>query len=298
MPTALQKIDRLAGITALFLIITGAVQIYLGEFVSKSVALTANGFDCVGDGFISGIVWVGLKYFNRPANEKFHYGYYKLENLASIVAAFIMVILASYITYRSYNQWIDPHEVELPLVGIGVALFAGLGSLLLGYLKYQAGKELNLPSLELEVFNTFKDASASFLAVIGLVLSSAGYPLADAVVGFVIAIIILIIGFEAIKEASLLLMDACDDDCNNNRQLVVNLARSMEGVHDARVVRLRYAGPSILGELELEVDPEMTVTQLAKLAGELKEELQATISNIQDLAISAVPHRDGGSEKS
>ncbi len=297
MSEGLKRIDQLAGMTAAFLVSVGLLQIYLGERVSQSVALTANGIDCIGDGFVSSIVWIGLKYFRRPADDRFHYGYYKLENLASIVAAIVMLLLASYIFYRSYNQFIDPHDVEAPLLGSVVAFIAGAVTLVFGYLKYQEGKKLNLSSLKLEVFNTFKDAGASFLAVIALMVAAAGYPVADAVVGFIIAFIILGIGFAAIKEASLMLVDACDEDCNSNRTIMVNLANSIEGIETSRVVRLRRSGPVLLGELVVEVDPQMTVKEMATITATLKEELDATIDNIENVAISVMPASEGSSEK-
>ena len=82
----LKNIDSLAGATALIFIGLGIAQIILSEFVSKSVALTANGIDCIGDGFVSAVVWVGLKFIKKPADDRFHFGYYKIENLASIAA--------------------------------------------------------------------------------------------------------------------------------------------------------------------------------------------------------------------
>ena len=69
--------DRLAGITTVTLVGLGILQIILGETVSKSVALTANGIDCIGDGFVSAVVWIGLKFFKKPADHKFHFGYFK-----------------------------------------------------------------------------------------------------------------------------------------------------------------------------------------------------------------------------
>lgn len=284
----------MASLTALFLISIGAVQVYLGEMVSRSVALTANGIDCIGDGFVSSIVWFGLRFFHRPADGKFHYGYYKLENLASILAAVVMMLLASYIAYRSYMQLIDPHEVELPALGAGVAFFAGVVALGLGYMKYQESKKFNLASLNLEVLNTIKDAGASFLAVIALIMASQGYPVADAVVGFIISIVIFSIGLAAIKESSLILVDACDTDCNSNASLIVNLANSMEGIDNSKVARLRRSGPIILGELQIELRADMTVAQMAELVAQLRDELEATISNIEDLAITILPADKSG----
>lgn len=122
----IENADKLAGITALILIGLGIIQIILGEIILRSVALTANGIDCIGDGFVSGVVWIGLMFFKKPADDKFHYGYYKMENLASISAAIVMLLLAGYIAFRSYNQFINPHEVNSPIIGAIVALTAAL----------------------------------------------------------------------------------------------------------------------------------------------------------------------------
>ena len=72
-----KKADNLAGITTITLVILGIIQVILGETISKSIALSANGIDCIGDGFVSAVVWVGLLFFKKPANKKFNYGYYK-----------------------------------------------------------------------------------------------------------------------------------------------------------------------------------------------------------------------------
>ena len=208
-----ENADRLAGITTICLISLGIIQIILGETISKSVALTANGIDCIGDGFVSGVVWIGLLFFKKPANERFHYGYYKMENLASILAAVVMIGLAIYIIFRSYNQLIDPHEVNTPILGAFVALIAAIVAIGLGVYKYKKGKKSKMGSVRLEAFNTIKDGTASGLTVVALIFDYYGYFIADAIVGFIIAGIIVTIGFTAIKEASYMLVDACDMEC-------------------------------------------------------------------------------------
>ena len=50
--------ENIAALTTISLIILGIIQVILGESISRSVALTANGIDCIGDGFVSGVVWM------------------------------------------------------------------------------------------------------------------------------------------------------------------------------------------------------------------------------------------------
>jgi len=282
----IDRVDRLAGITAVTLIGLGIIQIILGETISKSVALTANGVDCIGDGFVSGVVFLGLKVFRKPADQKFHYGYYKMENLASIVAAIVMIILAAYIGFRSYNQLIHPHDVELPILGAIVASIAAIIALALGFYKYSKGKGSNMGSVKLEAFNTIKDGVASGLTVIALVLASIGFVIADAIVGFIIAGIIVTIGFASIKEASYMLIDACNGECIDRSYVIKRLAEENENVESAHIVRLRQSGPVYQGELEIKVNCDLTIKEFNKVKRNIIKKVQGAFPEVEKLTVT------------
>jgi cation diffusion facilitator family transporter len=287
------KVQNVAGLTVIILVVLGIIQIILSATISKSVALTANGIDCIGDGFVSGIVWVGLRFFRKPADHRFHFGYYKLENLAAIGAAGVMIGLASYITFRSYLQLVDPHEIELPMLGAAVAMIAALIAWGLGWKKWKEWKESRLSSVKLDAYNTLKDGTASFLAVIALLVSGAGYPIADAIVGFIIAGIIITIGFATIKEASYVLVDACDEECVEQGQVMMKYINDIEGVHSAKVVRLRRTGPVLQGEIDIHVPGDMTVSEVDKIRKNIIAHLKRTIPDIERIAVVAIPDEKG-----
>jgi len=281
--------ETIAAVTTVSLVGLGVFQIILGETISRSVALTANGIDCIGDGFVSGIVWVGLRFFKRPADRRFHFGYYKIENLASIAATILMFLLAGYIILRSYYQLVNPQVVQLPLIGAIVAFFAALIAIGLGVYKIIKGRRTKLSSVKLDAFNTIKDGTTSFLTVVALLLSSFGYNIADSLIGFIIAGIIVTIGFAAIKEAGYMLVDACDGDCLMYGLLIKTYAERVKGVQAAQVVRLRRTGPVIQGELEITVPGEMSVLELNKIQTEIIRVSSEKISELERLTITAVP---------
>ena len=284
-----KKIDSLAGLSAMLLIGLGIIQIMFGELWLKSVALTANGIDCIGDGFVSATVWAGLRIFQRPADDRFHFGYYKIENLSSIAAAIVMLVLAGYIGFRSYNALLNPHPVELPVVGILLALIAAIIALSLGIYKQKKGQHSNLGSVKLEAFNTMKDGLASALTVIALLLSSAGFLIADALAGFIIAGVIVSIGFISIKESSYILVDACDNDCIFRGELIREITRDIKEIEDAHFLRLRRTGPVLQGELEIIVPKDMTVEQLYHIRENILEQVRQKIPEIKRLSIVAHP---------
>ena len=281
--------DKLAGITTFALILLGIIQIILGETISKSVALTANGIDCIGDGFVSAVVWIGLKFYKKPADHKFHFGYYKMENLASIGAAVVMIALAIYIVIRSYLQFIDPHPVKLPILGAIVAFIAALIAIGLGVYKYLKGKKSKMSSVKLDAFNTIKDGIASGLTVVALILASFGFFIADAIVGFIIAGIIVSIGFAAIKESSYTLVDACDGYCILQGSEIKKIAESVEGVESAHVVRLRRSGPVAQGEIEIKVSADMSVKELGEISKKIKKLAKERFPDIEHLTVTAIP---------
>ena len=283
-----ENADRFAGLTAFVLITLGVIQVILGELFLKSVALTANGIDCIGDGFVSGVVFIGLKIFRRPADQKYHYGYYKMENLASIVAAIVMMVLAGYIVFRSYNQFIHPHEVNSPLVGAVVALIAAVVAISIGIYKYKRNKKSKMGSVRLEAFNTIKDGTASGLAVVALIFDYYGYFIADAIVGFIIAGIIVTIGFAAIKESSLTLVDACDDECIDRSYIIKKIAEELENVESAHVVRLRRSGPIYQGELEIKVPCDLTIREFNNTKKQIQKKVKSKFPDIERLTITAI----------
>jgi len=287
--SVVNRTETIAAVTTVSLVSLGVVQIILGETISRSIALTANGIDCIGDGFISGIVWVGLRFFKRPADQRFHFGYYKIENLASIAATILMFLLAGYIIIRSYNQLVNPQIVQLPFIGAIVAFIAAIIAIGLGTYKIIKGRRTKLSSVKLDAFNTIKDGTTSFLTVVALLLSSFGYNIADSLIGFIIAGIIVTIGFAAIKEAGYMLVDACDGDCLMYGLLIKTYAERVKGVQAAQVVRLRRTGPVIQGELEITVPGEMSVLELNKIQTEIIRVSSEKISELERLTITAVP---------
>jgi cation diffusion facilitator family transporter len=287
--SVVNRTETIAAVTTVSLVSLGVLQIILGETISRSVALTANGIDCIGDGFVSGIVWVGLRFFKRPADQRFHFGYYKIENLASIAATILMFLLAGYIILRSYNQLVNPQVVQLPFIGAIVAFIAAMLAIGLGMYKIIKGRRTKLSSVKLDAFNTIKDGTTSFLTVVALLLSSFGYNIADSLIGFIIAGIIVTIGFAAIKEAGYMLVDACDGDCLMYGLLIKTYAERVKGVQAAQVVRLRRTGPVIQGELEITVPGEMSVLELNKIQTEIIRISSEKISELERLTITAVP---------
>lgn len=278
--------------TTIVLMGFGIAQIMIGQFISFSVVLVANGIDCMGDGFVSGIVWVGLRFVKKPANKKFSFGYYKFENLASLAAAIVMFILATYIIVRSYYALVSPQPVQVPLLGAVIAGVSAVVALSLGFVKMRSSKRSLLGSARLDAVNTIKDGTTSTLTVLTLYLESVGYNF-DPYVGFILAGIIYFVGIAAIKESGLVLLDACDGECLDLGMVLRRIALNIPGVKEAHVVRLRRTGPVFFGEVEVSVSRSMTVEEFEAIRAQITEQTKEKMPEIEHLAIESKPVADG-----
>jgi cation diffusion facilitator family transporter len=211
-----------------------------------------------------------------------------MENLASGLAAVIMIGLAIYIAFRSYNQLINPHAVETPIIGAIVAFIAAVIALGLGFYKYIKNKKTKMSSVKLEAFNTIKDGVASGLTVVALILTSQGIYIADGIAGLIIAGIIVSIGFASIKESSYMLVDACDVECIDRSTSIKQIAEEYKDVKYAHVVRLRQSGPVFQGEMEIEVSEDMKIKDFNKVKKEIQNKIKEIFPEIERLTITAI----------
>ena len=78
-----QKIAKISVITLLSI---GIIELLIGQ-ISGSVVATADGIDSLSDAMISFIVFMGLVIAGRPADKKFHFGYYKVESFAALIGS-------------------------------------------------------------------------------------------------------------------------------------------------------------------------------------------------------------------
>ena len=204
---AFQEGERIAKISFFTLVGIGAAEILIG-LLSNSVTISTDGVDSMSDAAISLIVWAGLRISKKAPDEKFHFGYLKVETFAALLASIGMIIMATVFVYFAYLRLLEPETVSyVPLVLLTL-LGAGLVSLYRALEMRRVAKRHNLLALKTDATNSIKDASASFIGVGTIAGVALGFPFMDALGGLIIAIYIYSVAYISLREASLVLLDA------------------------------------------------------------------------------------------
>ncbi len=177
-----------------------------------SVTLTADGLDSLADSMISFIVWFGISMTRKPRSNLFPSGYRKVEVLAAFTAAIIIVVLGALITYHAIGALSNHTYIRYPEITMITLISAGSISLHRAFLIRKVAIESNLISLKLDARNSIKDSTASFVGFTSVLVGTyTSFKFMDAIGGIIIAGYIFLMAYTAIRESTLVLVDAVDN---------------------------------------------------------------------------------------
>jgi cation diffusion facilitator family transporter len=268
-------------------LMVGIAEVFMGIF-TLSVALIADGIQSFADAGVSLIVWIGLRISRRAPDGKFHFGYYRVETFSSIIAALFMASLGVVVLYESYQEFIKPTAIAKAELALVVALLASAVSSILLIYKRRVSKKYASLALKTDASNSIKDVLTSITAFIGIALARYFNIIqADAIAGIIISIFVFTMVYAIMKEASLVLMDACQ--CTEILTDIENIARSIKLVKQVHSLRMRKIGPYMIGDLHVVVDADLTVRDSGKIAYEIEERVKKEFNEVIEIKVRIDP---------
>jgi cation diffusion facilitator family transporter len=268
-------------------LMVGITEVFMGIF-TLSVALIADGIQSFADAGVSLIVWIGLRISRKAPDGKFHFGYYRVETFSSIVAALFMAALGVVVLYESYQEFIKPTVIANAELALVVALLATAVSSVLLIYKRRAAQKYNSLALKTDASNSIKDVLTSITAFIGIALARYFNIIqADAIAGIIISIFVFTMVYTIMKEASLVLMDACQ--CPEILTNIENIAKSVKLVKQVHSLRMRKIGPYLIGDLHVVVDADLTVRDSGKIAYEIEERIKKEFDEVIEIKVRIDP---------
>jgi len=270
-------------------VLVGIVEVFVGIF-SLSLALVADGVQSFSDAMVSLIIWIGLRLSKKAPDGRFHFGYYRVETFSSVVAAFFMAVLGGLILYGSYQKLLNPVEIVNAETALTVAILASVVALSLLIFKIRGAKKYPSLALKADAFNSIKDVLTSVIASLAIVFSKYFHiAQTDSVAGIVIALFIFTVAYSVIKEASLVLMDACQ--CGEILSDIENIAKNVEHVIEVHDIRMRKLGPYLIGDMHVVVDGDMSVTEADQIATQIEERVKREFDDVAEIKVRIEPHK-------
>ncbi len=246
-----EKVEKIAVLLMIFLtVLKGTVSL-----LSNSVALMADTVNSLSDIFASAMVLSGLKLAGRDPNERFPYGYYRGETLASLVVGIMILIAGVSIVWESAGSIMDPAPIIGTVSPIVAALTSAIVYFVLSKYKLRVGKEIGSPSLIADSKHSMLDVYAGLLVLSGVVFSIIGYPIIEIFVALLLAAYIMKEGVVLMRDSALSLMDA--SPIPEKHEEIQRVAEGVHGVVDVHDIKVRVAGSIYYCEMHSTIRKDM-----------------------------------------
>lgn len=260
----------------------------LAGLLGKSMAMVSDAIHSLSDVFGSIIVIVGVKISKKAEDNDHPYGHDRMECLASLALAAILVATGGLLLYEGIHKIASGEEISTPGT---IALIAAIISIIAKEAMYWYTKivaeKIKSDALRAEAWHHRSDALSSVGSLIGVGGAMLGYKFLDPLVAGIIGLIIFKVAYDIAKEAIDKMVDkSCDDETVHKMSATV---RSVDGVICLDMIKTRMFGTKIYVDIEIGADENLLLKDSHKIAEEVHSTIEQTFKDVKHCTVHVNP---------
>lgn len=231
--------------------------------------------------------WFGLKIAQRKADQRFPYGYYKAENLGTMVISFLIIFAFWEMFSQGYSRLFSFSQIKIPLLALGISLLDALTMFFFGNYEVKVGEEVNAQSLVAMGKENRTHLVSSMAVFVGVLAGYYQIPYLEGAITIAISFLILKIGLSAVKDSASALMDVSPSE--EVEKKVIKAIESVPGVEGFFDLRLRKSGPFIFGETKIGIRRFVDVNRAHEITDRIEQEIKKKVPPIDSFSIHIEP---------
>lgn len=258
-------------------------------FLSGSFAVVADGIDSSADIISSVVTLVAAKVSKKPPNIKFPYGYVKADTVATKVLSMLMFLAGAQLAISTVERLIEGDTLKIPaMIAIWVTVFSMAGKIGLSLYLKKTGKKDSSDMMTTMGIHMRNDMLISSTVLIGL-LATIIFEVAivDKIIALGISIFIMYEAVMIFLKSNTELMDGIPDPELYDQ--LFEAIRKVKGAHNPHRTRARKIGSRYMVNLDIEVDPDMKVSDAHNIAKEVEDMIKSDIENVYDVMVHVEP---------
>lgn len=262
-----------------------------GYLVFSSSALLADALASLVDVASTFFLILCIRLASRPPDRNHPFGHGRFEPLAGLQLGILLVVLGTVLFVQQGNS-LATHENQEPIHHFAwlIPVFA----VVLLELAYQwtmhASEKYHSPALAADAWHYRLDALNSLVAAValglGAIIPSWSIEL-DFIGAMSIAILMVVIGVKATKGNLDQLLDKRPDP--TFFALVKKAALRVQGVQGTEKMRIQQYGPDAHVDIDVEVDPKMSVDDAHVISQQVRVEIQKDWPAVRDVTVHIEP---------
>jgi cation diffusion facilitator family transporter len=250
-----------------------------GGMISGSAALTADGVHSLSDLAASLSVYVGIIISNKKS-DLFPHGLYKVENLVALVSSFA-IFFAGYEIAKDVLFGESTEIKNLPIALIVIGLTVVITFL---YSRWEKEKaiELNSPSLLADSEHIKTDFYTALVVLVGVLGQYFGYPIVEKIAVIIVVYFIFHSGFEILKEAIMVLLDASLD--HESIEKVKQILEDEKTIEKINNITGRNSGSFKFVQLDLNLTTD-SLKEAHDIAHNLEDKIKTEMPFVEKVVI-------------
>jgi cation diffusion facilitator family transporter len=291
MDRDISSIERYAAgvrrVLIITLILNSAVALakVIYGYVTNSVAMTSDGFHSFFDGVSNVVGLIGILIASHPPDTEHPYGHKKYETLFTIIIAVMIFATCFQILKKVYSSFTQESAVVVTEASFIIMFLTTSVNIFVMFYESKKGKQFGSDFLKADAMHTKSDIFVSLAVIVSLILTKAGYPRADAIVGIIITFFIARIGYGILRDASSVLVDTICLD-TSTIESVVNSIDGVKGCHD---IRTRGPANSVYVDLHVLVDRNLSIERAHGIADSIEERIKKEFPAVVDIVVHVEP---------
>jgi cation diffusion facilitator family transporter len=205
----------------------------------------------------------------------------------------VLTILASAIVagYQSIERLLHPQEISHVGAVIAASIVGFAGNEAVAFFRIRIGQEINSAALVADGYHARVDGWTSLAVLFGAVGVWLGYPLADPIIGLLITAAIFGIVIQSGKSIFFRMLDGAEPNVIDELR---HTAENVPQVKEVAEVRARWLGHRLHAELNIAVDPALTIAQAHAVAAEVRHQLLHHLDYLSLVVIHVDPADQSG----
>lgn len=259
--------------------------------IGRSQALVADGLHSVSDVVSDALVVVAAKASQQQPDEQHPYGHQRIETIAVIIIAMILLAIGIGILYPALMELIHQDYGKPPtLLALIIAIVSIIANELLFHYCHYKGKQIESDLLISNAWHNRSDALVSLIVVISIIGSFLGLHWLDAVGAGIIALLLIYVSGKMLWNSGNELIDAAVEP--ETGELIEHTIANTPGVVSVHNIRTRKHAQHIFIDAHVEVAPTLSVSEGHHIADSAEHALRDINHNIVDVAIHIDPEDD------
>ena len=210
---------------------------FIGGILSNSLALLSDAVHNLSDTMAIAISYVAMLIGKKDSNTRNTFGYKRIEILAALFNAVVLIVISVYLFYEAYQRFLNPEPIKSRLMFI-VAAIGFLGNIFSVLLLHKdSTHNLNIKAAYLHLMG---DTFSSIGVIIGSILIYYyNIPWIDPLLTVIIGAVIIKATYGIIKETVEILMQASPANLNL-KEIKTELEKlpDINNIHHIHVWRL------------------------------------------------------------